>query len=88
LPKPISEQVTTERVILSEPPELSACVGGSLKHLAPKATPQRKLSSADVFVDIAEYGTGNSVARFRSNGITPEKVNEIVEELDWDLIRR
>jgi len=88
LPKPIDEQVTTEQLLLSEDVDLSDCVEDSLRHLAPKATQDRKLTAADVFVDIARYGTGDSIARFRSHGVTPEKVRKIVDELKWDVIER
>ncbi|MBE0681101.1 MAG: hypothetical protein IH589_04245 [Anaerolineales bacterium] len=88
LPKPINTGITTERTILDENPTLSGCVEDSLKHLSPKASNARKLSSADLLVDIARYGTGNSVARLRNNGITEERVNEIVSEMGLDLINR
>lgn len=88
MPKPVNESVSTKKILLEENPLLSPCVDDSLRHLSPKVSSERKLSSADVLVDIAEHGTGNSVARFRRSGITSERVNEIVNELGWEVIRR
>jgi hypothetical protein len=88
LPNPLDEQVTTEPLLLREHVDLSGCIEDSLRHLAPKATQSRKITAADMFVDIARYGSGASVERFRSHGITPEKVSKIVQELGWDIIER
>lgn len=88
LPEPIAEDVVAAQSILSAHPILSNCVDDSLKHLSQKATPQNKLSSADVFVDIAKYGTGRSVRRLRTYGVTPEKVTDIVEQLGWRVVER
>ncbi len=87
-PKPTSLDISTEKTLLSENPSLSGCVDESLRSLSARVPNNRKLSSADVLVDIAEHGTGSSVARLRKNGITKEKVNEIVDKLGWDIIHR
>ncbi len=87
-PKPISADITTEKLILQEDPQLSACIEDSLRNLTPKTTSERRLSSADMFVDLANHGTGNSVARLRTYGVTPDKVNAIVEQLGWNVIQR
>jgi len=87
-PKPISQDVSIEQNILEGNPSFSGCVDDSLRNLTARVPSNRKLSSADVLVDIAEYGTGSSVAKLRQNGITKEKVNEIVGELGWDVVRR
>jgi len=89
-PKPISQDISIDdRNLLEGNPSFSGCVDDSLRNLAVKVPINRKLSSADVLVDIAEYGTGSSVAKLRQNGISKERVNEIVGELGWDdLVRR
>jgi len=87
-PKPLSNDVSTERTLLSENPTLSGCVDTSLRNLSARVPENRKLSSADVLVDIAENGTGHTVARLRENGITKERINEVVGELGWNVIRR
>ena len=88
LPNLINKDVTTERTLLTEATELSACVEESLKELVPKSTEEHKISSADVFVDIAKNGTGNSVARLREHNITAERVDQLVSELGWNVTQR
>lgn len=88
IPNPISENVTTEKFLLKEPVELSACVEESLRKLSPKSTKEQKISSTDVFVDIAKYGTGNSVARLREHGVTTEKIDQLVSEFGWNVMQR
>lgn len=87
-PKPIGQDISIERNLLEGNPALSGCVEDSLRNLSVKIPHNRKLSSTDVLIDIAEYGTGSSVAKLRQNGITKEKVNEIVNELRLDIVRR
>jgi hypothetical protein len=74
--------------ILRANPSFSACVTDSLLHLIPKATPQDKLSPEELFVDVAKYGQGNSVARLRQNGVTPETIDSLVEQLGWHIRTR
>ena len=88
LPEPISKNITAERHLLREHPALSACVEHSLKHLSKRASPKKRISSTEVFVDIARHGTGNSVARLRTYGVSLGKINQIIEQLGWTVIDR
>src|SRR5262245_62160074 len=88
LPEPISEDVSRESRILQEEPQLSTCVENALSHLRKKADHYHKLSTAEVFVDVAKHGTGASVAHLREQGITPEKIDQLVEELGWEVRER
>ncbi len=88
LPTPISEQITMEKLILEANPQLSGCVNDSLTHFDSKITPQHKLSSADMFVDLVKYGTGSSVAQLRRHKVFPETIDEIVDRLGWDVLER
>lgn len=88
LPNPIDEDITTESILLAESIELSACVEESLKELVPKSTKEHKISSIDLFVDIAKHGTGSSVEQLRRYDVTPGKVDRLVGELGWELIQR
>lgn len=85
---PIPEDVKPDRPLPEEPIELSACVKESLRTLSSKSTPERKISSTDVFVDIAKHGTGSSVARLREHGVTAEQIEHLVKELGLDVIER
>lgn len=88
LPEPTNEKITYERSILRESPEFSGCVRDSLTHLSQKATEYNRVSSIDMFVDIAKYGTGGSVKRLRTHGVTPEKIDQIVKKLGWEIMER
>jgi len=88
LPEPISEDVPRESSILQEDPQLSTCVQNALLHLGKRADAHHKLSTTEVFVDVAKHGTGPSVAHLREQGITPEKIDRLVEELGWEVRER
>jgi len=88
LPKPVGENVQIERHILADEPHLSACIEDSLTHLSERASAYNRVSTTDMFVDIAKHGTGRSVARLRENGVSPQRVDEIVHGLGWVVIER
>jgi hypothetical protein len=88
LPEPIGEDVPPESSILQEDPQLSTCVENALTHLAGKADPRHPLSTAEVFVDVAKHGAGASVARLREEGVTPERIDQLVGELGWEVRER
>jgi hypothetical protein len=88
LPEAISEDVPRESSILQEEPQLSTCVENALAKLGKKADGHHKLSTAEVFVEVAKHGTGSSVAQLREQGITPEKIDRLVEELGWEARER
>ena len=81
MPKPISEDISDGRnLLMNEPVNLSGCIADSLSHLAPLATSEDQLTSTEMFVDIAKFGTGNSVSKLRKAGVTPEVVDQLVDE--------
>src|SRR5262245_18316762 len=88
LPEAISEDCPRESTILQEEPQLSTCVENALAHLGKRADPHHKLSTAEVFVEVAKHGIGPSVAHLREQGITPEKIDRLVEELGWEVRER
>ena len=89
LPDPIDAGVTDERsLVLGEEPLLSDCVSDSLGHFRQLGSLPRKLSPADIFVDIARHGHGESVARLRQHGIGKREIEERVEELGLEVLRR
>jgi hypothetical protein len=88
LPEPVGQDVPRESSILEEEPLLSTCVENALSHLGPKADPHHKLSAAEIFVDVAKHGSGASVAHLREKGVTPEKIDRLVDELGWEVRQR
>ena len=84
LPEPIGEDVPRESQILQEEPLLSTCVENALLHLSKGADPEHRLSTAEVFVEVAKHGAGASVAQLREHGITPEKIDQLAGESGWE----
>ncbi len=89
LPDPIDAAVTSERrLVLQENPLLSDCVADSLEHFKEIPALPRKLSAADMFVDIAKHGHGESVSRLRQHGIGKKEIEERVCKLGLPVLRR
>ena len=88
LPKSIPDDVEVDPKAIQKIRFLSPCVESSLKNLSPQATSENRLTSKDIFIDIARHGTGESVRRLRTHGVDGEKVNEIVRQLGWTIIER
>jgi hypothetical protein len=89
LPDPIDAAVTGEsRLVLQENPLLSDCVADSLEHFKEIPALPRKLSAADIFVDIAKHGHGESVSRLRQHGIGKKEIEERVSKLGLPVLRR
>jgi hypothetical protein len=88
LPEPVAADVPASPRLLEEDPLLSDCVAESLSQFKGMAPLPRKISPADVFVDVAKYGHGPSVARLRRHGVGPVEVEEQVQKLGLSVLRR
>ncbi len=89
LPDPIDAAVPKEsRLVLEESPLLSDCVADSLEHFRGLTTLPRKISSVDMFVDIAKHGHGESVSRLRQHGVGKKEIEERVSKLGLPVLRR
>jgi len=89
LPDAIDAQVPREsRLLLEEKPLLSDCVADSLEHFKELHPLPRRISSADMFVDIAKNGHGESVSRLRRHGIGKKQIEARVQELGLLLLQR
>lgn len=86
LPESISEQPDVTAIDSIE--SLSPCVNSAMKHLVPQAAQQQKVSSQDVFIDIALHANGKSTRRLRTHGVDVVKVHEIVKQLGWTVLER
>jgi len=88
LPDPIPADVPkANRLVLEERPLLSDCVAESLEHFKELDHLPRRISSADMFVDIARYGHGESVSRLRHHGIGKKQIEQRVEELGLQILQ-
>ncbi|WP_048314798.1 hypothetical protein, partial [Crocosphaera watsonii] len=62
---------------------LSPCITTSLTKLSSHIISQKKITSQEVFVDLAKYCRGNAVKRLRTCGVNPKKIDSIVKQLGW-----
>ena len=76
------------QIFLEDAPALSTCVHDTLLALESKASPTRPLKAADVFVDVAKFGRGASVAKLREHGVTEKRIDEMVGTLGMHVTRR
>jgi hypothetical protein len=89
LPEPIDTTISKEkRLVLGEKPLLSDCVADSLEHFRELDPLPRRISPADMFVDIAKYGHGESVSRLRQHGVGKREIEERVQELGLPVLHR
>jgi hypothetical protein len=88
LPGPSHATTKPDRDLILNPFSVSSCIQDSLENLTPKIVGEQRLSSEDLFVDVARYGTGESVRRLRTHGIDSESIYRIVRQLGWRVISR
>jgi hypothetical protein len=89
LPDPLDPDVPRDRrLVLEESPLLSDCVEDSLEHFRELENRPRRISPADMFVDIAKHGHGSSVARLREHGVGEREIEEQVHKLGLSVLRR
>jgi hypothetical protein len=87
LPAPTSGPVAVEHYIIQERPWLSGCVSSSIKRLSKTLPSGRKLTSADIFADIAKNGTGTSVKLLREHNIKPEDIDRILLQKNIEVVQ-
>jgi hypothetical protein len=88
LPEPVPTGVAVNKQVLEENPLLSDCVADSLGHFQELAPLPRKISPADIFVDVAKHGHGPSVARLREHGVSPSEIDSQVRRLGLSVMGR
>jgi hypothetical protein len=88
LPEPVAGDIPITRHVLDDAPPLSDCVADSLDHFLHSQPLPRRLSPADLFVDIGKHGHGPSVNRLREHGVTAEELERQVREHGLAVLRR
>jgi hypothetical protein len=89
LPEPVDLDVPRDKhSVLEESPLLSDCVEESLEHFRELEDLPRRITPADMFVDIAMNGHGPSVARLREHGVGEREIEEQVRRLGLSVLRR
>ncbi|MCX4239432.1 serine/threonine protein kinase [Paraliomyxa miuraensis] len=66
----------------------SPCVDTALEQLSPLATSEHRITTEDLFLDIARYGTGKSTMRLRTHGVSRDRIDEIIRQLGWVILER
>ena len=87
LPDPIAADFKPDGRTITPSLQFSGCVRESLGELSRRGA-AGKLSTQDVFVDIAKHGRGESVRRLRTLGVDAERIDEIVRQLGWTVVDR
>jgi len=87
--------VAVEAVALDDIRSLSPCVTAAMTNLtvitstsAGDVSSSRRITSEDMFVDIALHGNSKSTVRLRTHGVDQAKVYEIVTQLGHTVLQR
>lgn len=88
LPESVPADVPMHVTALQSLDSFSPCINSAMANLTPRISRDEKLSSEDVYIDIARYATGKSTQRLRSHGVCKQDVEKIVEQLGWQLVER
>ena len=88
LPPPTPTEIALKPRTMQLEQPFSACIRNSLAALMPKASKKSPLTVSDLFVDVAKFGKGSSVAKLRNAGITAEKIDEIVSRYGINVPHR
>jgi hypothetical protein len=86
LPQPAPRDTGRGRSVLTDKVLLSDCVSESLYRFGSMTSVSRKLSPADMFVDIAKRGHGPSVERLRAHGVGSVEIDAAVERLQLAVV--
>ena len=66
----------------------SPCIDSAFSSLTPEIAKDEKLTSEDIYIDIARHGAGKSTRLLRSRGVSKSDVEDIVKQLGWHLVER
>jgi len=85
--------VEAEVMALDEIVSLSPCVNAAMVSLTPVAETSgtemaKRISSEDMFVDVALHGNSKSTVLLRTHGVDQAKVQEIVRQLGHNVLMR
>lgn len=88
MPEPPEVDVPIDDTVLHEEPLLSDCIAESLSIFETVKTKTRKVTSADLFVDIGKHGHGPSVKCLREHGVSAQVFNEKIGTLGMVVLDR
>lgn len=85
MPDPTPPEVAAEPRRLQMDRPFSACIRNSISSLQPLTTNDSPLTVSDVFVDVAKYGRGSSVAKLREANIGPQDIDNMVSQFSINV---
>lgn len=89
LPPAIDDEDALSVSELSYDRPFSDCITESLGELSKAAGADQEISAPDLFVDVAKYGHGASVARLRQHGIDSDRIDQLTVQYNVPVqIRR
>lgn len=88
LPEDVPSNISLRMDSLKQLDSFSPCISSAMSHLTPMISETGQLSSEDLYIDIARYGTGKSTRLLRNHGVSKEAVEQIVSQLGWQLVER
>jgi len=92
LPDSVPSAVVAEVVALDDIQSLSPCVNAAMANLTTQPSHPTgravRISSEDIFVDIALHGNSKSTVRLRTHGVDQAKVISIVKQLGHEVLMR
>ncbi len=88
LPDGVPTNIPIRLESLKELNSFSPCINSAMSNLTPKVSDTDRLSSEDVYIDIARHGTGKSTRLLRNHGVSKDVVEQIVGQLGWQLVER
>lgn len=84
IPADVPMQISSLAALVS----FSPCINSAMSGLTPEVGSEERLSSEDVYIDIARHGTGKSTRLLRNQGVSKADVEQIVGQLGWQLVER
>ncbi len=86
-PVPVSGKPEIADLDRKQPP-LSPCVTHTTNALGRAAAEPEQITPLDLFVDLTRHGGGSTVSTMRSHGITPDRIDQLLNRLDLTPLKR
>lgn len=86
LEEPLLRSLRLDAEFLVATPQPSECLASAIRRLLARVPPDREITVGDLFLDVAKYGTNESVDRLRRHGILPDNLDQIAAAIGFKPI--
>lgn len=86
LGEPLLPSLRLDAEFLMATPQPSGCLAAAIRRLLGRVPVDRELTVGDLFLDVAKYGTGESVELLRRHKILPDKLDQIAAKIGFKPI--